>query len=120
MYSLLLGNPTLEADNVALFHATHSNYATGGGSALTATTLDTAIGAVGLQHLTDDEGDPIHANLQAKYLMVPPQLVGAGRRAVRNMLCDDDAFEIRQESRLSALGVVNPKTDTIATGSATN
>jgi hypothetical protein len=120
VYSLLLGNPTLEADNVALFHATHSNYATGGGSALTATTLDTAIGAVGLQHLTDDEGDPIHANLQAKYLMVPPQLVGAGRRAVRNMLCDDDAFEIRQESRLSALGVVNPKTDTIATGSATN
>ena len=121
VYALLLSNPTLEADNKALFHADHNNYVTGGGTALGATSFDTAISAIGLQHLTDDEGDPIHPNHAAKFAIIPPQLVGLARRTVRDMvLGDGNDIEVRQESRLSALGVVNPKNDTIVTGSATN
>jgi hypothetical protein len=121
IYALLLANPTLTADNVALFHSTHSNKGTGGGSALAAASLDTAIAAIGKQYLTaEPDSYPVHSNLQARYLMVPPDLVGAARRAVRNMvLGDGNDIEVRQESRLSSVGVVDPKTGTVYSGSAT-
>lgn len=53
--------------------------------------------------------------------MVPPDLVGPARRAVRNMICDDGGdLKVRQESRLSVIGVVDPHSGTTYTGSATN
>ena len=122
IYSLLLSSPTLTADNTALFHSSHSNLATGGGSPLSATSLDAAIAAIGKQHLKAEQDKfPTHANLKARYLIVPPDLVGPARRAVRNMILDDkEDLKVRQESRLSAIGVVDPHSGTVYTGSATN
>ena len=63
----------------------------------------------------------MHSNLSARYLLVPPQLVGKARRAVRNMvLGDSQDIIVHQESRLSAFGIVDPKTDNVILGSATN
>ncbi len=122
IYSLLLSNPTLTADNVALFHTTHANKASGGSSALDATSLDAGISAIGLQHLTAEQDSyAIHSNLTAKFLVVPPQLVGAARRAVRNMsLGDGGDLVVLQESRLSAIGVIDPHSRTNYAGTATN
>ena len=41
VYAILTGNPTM-GDSVALFHATHANLDTGGGSALSVTSLAAA------------------------------------------------------------------------------
>lgn len=122
VYSLLLSNPTLTADNVALFNSSHGNYGTGGGSALSATSLDTGISAIGLQYMvSEQDSKPVHGNLQARYCIVPPQLVGAGRRAVRNMvLGDGQDLTVRQDSRLSQIGVVDPRSGTTYSGTATN
>jgi hypothetical protein len=121
IYALLLSNPTLSADNLALFHTSHNNKATGGGSVLGAMSLDSAISGIGMQHLVDmqETGDPIHSNLQAKFLIVPPKLVGPGRRIVRDMvLGDGNDIEVRQESRLSTLGIVDPNSNTAISNSA--
>ena len=121
IYALLLNNPTLASDNIALFHASHTNLVSGGGSALAGPSLDSGISAIGLQTLVDlqTHEEPIHTNLQAKYLLVPPQLVGPARRAVRNMvLGDGNDLIVRQESRLSTLGLVDPKSDLFIANSA--
>src|SRR5262249_42867759 len=122
VYALLLSNPTLTADNTAVFHTSHSNKATGGGSVLSATSLDTAIAAIGNQYLkAETDGYQTHSNLKAKYLILPADLSGPARRAVRNMVLDDGGdLRVRQESRLSSIGVVDPHSGTVYTGSATN
>lgn len=117
VYSVLLSNPTL-ADGAALFAAGRSNYGTGGSSALDATALDTAIGAIGGQTLTDANGDGIHVNLSPRYLICQPAKLGAARRAVRNMaLGDGSDLIVRSETRLS--GVVNPLSDHLQSGNST-
>jgi len=118
VYSILLDNPALSSDEVDLFHTTHANIASGGGSVLSATSLDTGIGAIGLQCLkAHTDSRPIHGNYQAQYLVVPPQLVGIANRL---NYANGSTLTVRQESRLSALGVVDPNTLTVYAGTATN
>ena len=120
VYSLLLANAAIH-DNVALFHADHGNLTTGGGSALSDNALEVGLAAVGNQRQIDGDGNPIHLGNQARFLVVPPSLVGTARRVTRNVaLGDGNDLEVRSESRISATGVIDPATGTKQTGSATN
>jgi hypothetical protein len=78
------------------------------------------LAAVAGQLLADAEGDAIHRNLQPRYLLTPPELFGAARRAARDMAAGTDDLVVRAESRLGTGGVINPRTDSIVTGNATN
>jgi hypothetical protein len=119
--SFILNNPTMNFDATTVFHANHHNLASGGSSALSATSLDTAIGNIGRQVLlAEQDGFPQHYNLRPRYLLVPPELVGLAMRTVRNMDTDGPTLKVRMESRLSDLGVVNPANGTVYKGSATN
>ena len=85
------------------------------------TALDAAISAVGMQCLKDLEthAAPIHSNLAARFLIVPPPLVGLACRLARHMsLADGRDLIVLQESRLSTLGLVNPQTDTFISNSS--
>jgi hypothetical protein len=121
-YSLILANATLNSDSTTLFHANHHNLASGAGSALSATSVDTAIGAMGRQvFLAETDKYPEHYNLRARYLIVPPELVGPALRLVRNLDTEKGPkLEVRMESRLSDLGTVDPISGTLYKGSATN
>lgn len=61
-------------DGTALFHTNHSNLLTGGASGLTAANINTARVAISRAEF---EGQPM--NLQAQYLVVPPELEGTAR-----------------------------------------
>jgi hypothetical protein len=121
VYSLLLSNPTL-ADDVALFDAaTHGNLGTGGGSALAAGSLQTGIAAVGNQHAHDEKGRPVHLNLRPGVLLVPHELTTTARGLVCNMLLGDgNDIEVRSESRLGTVPVLDPASEVSYTGTATN
>lgn len=118
VYSLLLSNESL-ADGVALFHSSRGNTASGGGSALSETSLDSGIGAIGAQTLADESGDPVHVGLSAGYLVVPPAKFGLAKRLVKNM-GDESSLVVRGESRLTTTGVVDPRDDEIVQGNGNN
>lgn len=120
VYAFLLTNANL-ADGTALFHANRGNLATGGSSALDATSIDAALAAIAGQRLVDDEGDPIHVNLQPRYLIVPPDDLGPARRHARNMANGDGQdLIVRSESRLTTAGVVDPRDDELVAGNGNN
>lgn len=136
VYALLLANAAL-SDSVALFHATHSNLASGGSSALSSTSLKTGIVAMGKQ-TTSINGETVQLNIVPRFLLVPQDLVFTARELVRstqiliagtagsvtergniNTLADLD-LQIRVDNRLGASGVTDPSSETAYTGSATN
>ena len=116
VYSLLLTNAALD-DDTAIFDAARSNYST---AALAQASLDAGLAAVGNQTHSDEQGDPIHVSRAARYLTVPPDLLGNAKRLARAMQTGDGDLIVRAESRLGAAGVVNPADDTIVEGSTTN
>jgi len=118
VYAVVLSNAPM-GDATALFDAGRGNYAT---AALADTALDAGLAAVSNQIQTDEQGDPIHRGLQARYLVLPGDLVGLGRRLVSNMDTGDPESRliVRGESRLSAAGLVDPRSDEIVAGTATN
>lgn len=117
VYSTLLANAVL-ADGTPLFDASRGNLAT---AALADTALDTGIGAVVNQTLADEDEYPVHRGLSPRFLIVPGQLVGLARRLVRNMASDEQGLIVRGESRLCAVGVLDPRApETLRNGSATN
>ncbi len=69
VYSQLTANAAL-SDSVALFHATHANLATGGGSALAFAALSTARAAMRVQKGQQSE----ELNVAPAYLIVPASL----------------------------------------------
>lgn len=74
VYGILNANPNMD-DGIALFHASHGNYATGAGSALTNdATGVAAIGALTgkLRKATAPNGDTL--NLDGRFLIVPAEL----------------------------------------------
>lgn len=71
LVDLITGNPTMNADGLALFHATHGNLGSGGGSALQVSSLAAARKAMRLQK-GEDGTTPIDA--QPKFLIVPAAL----------------------------------------------
>ncbi len=116
VYSTLLANGNL-ADGKAIFHADRSNVGT---PALSDTSLDAALAAVGNQVGADDRGDPVHLGLWPKFLTVPPDLFGLAKRLARAMATGQGDLSVRAESRLGAAGVVDPEREVVATGLATN
>ena len=108
IYSLLLSNPTMGDDSTALFHADHGNL---GAVTLDETNLGAAWSAVASQTIDDPTHDDsaLHLNLQPQFLIVAPALVAVARKAVRNLTLDDGQdLEVRAESRLGPVGVVDP------------
>lgn len=103
-FTRLLGNPTME-DDVALFHATHANYAEGADTALSVSAVGTAV-----QMFMDQvDGDSQPINIAPKFLVVPTALkmtgseilnstmllaVGGTDKSIRNMtynaIADED------------------------------
>lgn len=77
VYAVLTSNPNM-SDGVALFHASHGNLATGAGSALSETSLDTARSAMAKQKDPDSKAVG-GLNIRPKYLIVPVALEGTAR-----------------------------------------
>ena len=120
IFSLLLTNPTM-ADNVPLFHTNHANLGTGGASALSATSLPTALQAMGGQVLRDEDGNAIHINPRPMALLVPPALAHTARTLARAIQLDDGRdLEVRVESRLGPAGLIDPRTGEAVAGSNAN
>ncbi len=84
VYSTMLRNGDL-ADDTPLFDTDRGNLASGGSSALDATSLDAGLAAIAGQTLLDEQNDPVHLGLAGKYLIVPPAGVGNARRLARAM-----------------------------------
>lgn len=74
---LLISNPTLANDSLAVFHATHGNLGTGAGSALSETSLSAARTAMRLMKGLDGS-TPINA--EPAYLIVPAALETTGQK----------------------------------------
>jgi ATP-dependent protease ClpP protease subunit len=77
VYAILTSNPNM-SDGTALFHATHGNLATGGGSALSESSLDTGRVAMAKQKDPDSKASG-GLNIRPKYLIVPVALEGTAR-----------------------------------------
>jgi len=72
-YAILTGNPTLNQDSTAVFHANHSNFIdNGSGGAPSVTTLEAAFTAMATQ--TDPASNTL--NIMPSYLIVPHALRG--------------------------------------------
>ena len=126
VYSILLANASLNADGVALFHATHANTAT------------TAFDKAGLQAIVTkmmkQTQDNVRLNLRPTHLIVPGDLEFDARdllfsttlitgenltRGDKNSIADLN-LQLRVEGRVDANGVTDPESGTAYTGSATN
>jgi phage head maturation protease len=71
VWAQITGNPTMAYDSVALFHSTHGNLETGGGSALANSTIATARKNIRKQKGLDGV---TFLNLNGKFLIVPAAL----------------------------------------------
>ncbi len=120
LYSVLLSNPTL-GDGVALFDSSRGNLATGAGSTLGATSLDTAMTAIAGQVGADTDGAPVHLGLVPRYLIVAPGDLVGGRTLARTIaLGDGSDLVVRTESRMGTAGVLNPLGGELVAGNGTN
>ena len=71
LVDLVTGNPTMNEDGIALFHATHSNLSTGAGSVLQLSSLTTARKSMRLQK---GLGGVTPIDAQPMFLIVPAAL----------------------------------------------
>jgi hypothetical protein len=108
VFTAMLANADL-SDSVALFHATHSNLNTS--AALSESNLDAGISAM---LNTQENSRPVDAI--AKFLVVPPALLGLAHRLNRNMSLP---LSVRSDTRLEN-GVTDPVSGTEYAGSATS
>jgi hypothetical protein len=81
VYGVLANNPTM-SDGVTLFHATHANSFTGGGTALSSSSLQAGDLAMGLQK--DRTQTKVTLSLAPKYLIVPRALKYTAAQIVRS------------------------------------
>lgn len=77
-YAVLTANPTLNQDSLAVFHATHGNYVSSGGSAPSVTSLDAMFTAMATR--TDPSGATL--NIRPRNLIVPVALENTARTLV--------------------------------------
>lgn len=117
IYSVILSNPTLDQDNVALFDATRGNTGT---AALADAALYAAMAAIVNQTKSDADGDPVHRGLSPRYLIVPGDLFGSAKALARAISTAENDLVVRPESRIGSAGLVDPATDSIVAGTATN
>lgn len=134
VYALLLANANL-SDGGALFNATatttaggHANLSTGGGSALSATSLQAGIVAMAKQKYNN-----VNLNLMAAFLIVPQDLrftaeillasaervISADSGGTYNPLKSMN-IQLRSDNRIGVAGVTDPISGTARTGTATN
>ena len=114
--SILLANKPLDTDSIDLFHADHNNLDTGGGSALSATSLGTGVARIAAQRVFARA-----LNLGARYLIVPANLHVAARALLRTLdRADRDNLILRSDDRLGVAGVVDPVDGTQYAGTTTN
>jgi hypothetical protein len=116
LWSLLLENPTLD-DGAPIFDASRGNVGTAN---LGATGLKAAHGAIGDQIATDIDGFPVHLGMVARYLICPPLLYQSAKELMHDFTTNEGDLIVRQESRMNATGVLDPRGDVIRTGSSTN
>jgi len=125
VYSLMLANPTLAADSLAVFHTTHANLTT---AVLGAAGLKAALIAMGKQRK-----DGIPLDLAAKWLIIPHDLVWTAKEWLHSAETRDADATIGTKNvlqgaiprlviddRIGAAGCTDPSTGTARTGSATN
>lgn len=146
VYALLLANPTLSATGGALFNATaqsatgtgHANLATGGSSALSASSLKTAITAMAKVVKYDPTGGVKQLNIKPRYMLIPSDLMFTARELLQSTgiviagtagsvtergnanTLNGLGIELVMDNRLNAGGVIDPATETAYTGTATN
>ena len=107
IYSILLGNETLNADSVALFHTDHSNLDTTS-SVLNESNLQRGISKVGKQK--DSSGADL--NLAVTHLIVPVSLKLSAAKLLRSFMLDDsEQIVLRSDGRLDN-SVVDPRDNT--------
>lgn len=122
--SLLLANPTLNADSVAVFHADHANLGT------SSTALATATLQAGITAMRKQRQDDRPLNIAPKFLLVPADLeftaaillksadrtnASGGFNPLKGLNID-----IRADDRLGVAGVTDPRDQTARVGTATN
>lgn len=131
VFAVLLNNAALNADSIALFHASHNNLDSGAGSALSAAALKVALAAMAAQR---QNGQPL--NLRGRYLIVPPDLEFTALQLVQSIEVRNtgDAAgtefgtanvlrgrcEVRVAPYIDATGFTDPDTRATLAGSATN
>lgn len=80
VWGILTGNPTLNQDSTALFHASHNNLITAG-AAPSVATVDAMNASMATQRKASPDGvalgDP--TNVRAAYMLVPHSLLGRSR-----------------------------------------
>jgi hypothetical protein len=115
VYSLILKNPTMSVDGVALFHADHENL---GNDSLDVQPLSDGMSAICSQVAPDDQGNSVHQNLTPKYLIVAPKLYAKARALVRFQKLDDaNDLKVLAESRLGPTGLLDPNSEQNVVGS---
>jgi len=123
IFGLLMRNVVMSYDSKTFFHVDHDNLATGAGSALSDTSLDAAMGAIANQSSPDgtEDGVRIPCGTIGKFLIVSPALLGPARRLARLLLLNgqDNNLVVRPEPRLT-LGVLDPQTEELISGSTTS
>lgn len=122
VYGELITNPSLDADSVQLFHASHVNL---GSAVFSASALQDAIATFAKQRL---RGRPL--NLAPRYVLVPHDLLFAAEIAItsaQRFATTGDAnplnkrgLTIVSDDRLGVGGGTDPRTKTAYTGTATN
>ena len=114
--AILLANKPLDVDAVDLFHADHNNLDSGGGSALSATSLGTGVQRIAAQRLLARA-----LNLGARYLIVPANLHVAARVVLRTIDRDDrQNLLLRSDDRIGVGGIADPVDGTKYVGTSTN
>lgn len=132
VYALLLRNPTLAADETAVFHVNHGNLGTTS-TALSSATLNAAMLAIARQSVARG-GETINLNLRGRFLLTPPDLefvAAAVLNSVQSRVVVGDSggaydplrdqqIELRSDGRLGEDGVKDPDTGESFQGTATN
>lgn len=94
-YALLVSNPTLDGDSIALFHANHGNLATGGSAAaITMTSLDAARSAMKVQK--DRNGNDYIGINEPFIVLCPVAKAGAARTANESEYDPDTANKLQR------------------------
>jgi len=129
-WATILSNPVLDLDGVALFDAaTHKNLVTGAITDFSATlpTANPGPMAAAFAQMrrqvvatNDGSGQIQHINLEPAFVICTPDLEWDMHRLFFPMIQSGCMVEIRVESRLTDIGVRNPLTGEVVTGSRGN
>ncbi len=111
VWGIVTSNPAM-GDNVALFHANHSNLNTGAGTALGLTALGTGIAAMAKQKGLDGVTT---LNVQARYLAVPVALQLTAFQLVAANLAPAQSANVVPEYIRALVPIAEPRLDAAST-----